>query len=185
MTDDDPIPFWNRIVLLGLPGCGKSFLAREIGRRLNLEPVHLDRLFATAEGANEAKPEWEDQMRHLASGPRWIIDGHYTDTIPIRVNAADTVIFVDQPVWLCLLRTWRRQGQPRPDWPAEVAERRDREFFSLLRYIVASRHTVAGDVYNAFGFSASKAALIHLGGRRANRRFLRLVRSGQWPPSTT
>lgn len=167
------------------PAAASRFLARELGRQLNLEPVHLDRLFATAEGGNEAKQEWEDQMRQLVAGPRWIIDGHYTDTIPIRVNAADTVIFVDQPVWLCLVRTWRRQGQPRADWPTEVQERRDREFFNLLRYIASSRHTVAEDVYNAFGLSASKAALIHLGGRRANRRFLRLVRSGTWPPRTT
>ena len=176
---------WNRIVLLGLPGSGKSFLAREIGQRLNIGPVHLDRLFATAEGGNKAKSEWFDQMRQLVAGPRWIIDGHYTDTIPIRVNAADTVIFVDQPVWLCLLRTWRRHGRPRADWPTDVPERRDREFFNLLRYIVSSRNTVATDVYNAFGRSGTTATLIHLGGRRANRRFERLVRTGAWPPGIT
>ncbi len=172
-------------MLLGLPGSGKSFLAHEIGRRLSIEPVHLDRLFASVEGGNEAKPEWEDQMRQLVTGAKWIIDGHYTDTIPIRVRAADTVIFVDQPVWLCLVRTWRRQGRPRSDWPTEVPERRDREFFGLLRYIVSSRHSVATDVYSAFGLPETKAALIHLGGHRANRRFLRLVRTGAWPPLIT
>ena len=35
----------NRVVIIGSPGAGKSTLARDLGRILQINVVHLDRVF--------------------------------------------------------------------------------------------------------------------------------------------
>jgi adenylate kinase family enzyme len=168
----------KRVLVLGLPGSGKSHLARLLAEQLDVKLVHLDRLFATPSGTNESRPEWNEVMEELILAPEWIIDGHYTDSLPIRLRAADTIIFVDTPVWLCLIRVWRRQGKARTDWPDHVHERRDREFYKLLWYTWTERSTIVDEVYDGFETHAGKARLIHLSGRRAVKRLTRRLATG-------
>lgn len=171
--------FGPRILVLGVPGAGKSHLARRLGEILRLTPVHLDRLLASPSVGNQPREEWEAVMRDLTSEPRWIIDGHYSSTLPIRMAAADTVVLLDVSVARCIWRVWRRQGTKRPDWPANVPERRDAEFFRLLRYTASEGKAILSEVYETFRDHApSGAALIHLAGVQAQRRFLSQVEGG-------
>ncbi|MFT3852876.1 MAG: hypothetical protein QM733_09085 [Ilumatobacteraceae bacterium] len=172
-------PIGRRVVIVGAPGAGKSHLARELGRLIGVAPVHLDRLFASPSVGNQPRAEWEAAMRDLIAGPMWIVDGHYSTTLPLRIGAADTVVLLDVPVWRCLWRVCRRQGTPRPDWPPDVPERRDAAFVGLLRDIARDHRSVVDEVYRVFAEKASGGAvLVHLAGTRAQRRFLRAVERG-------
>jgi adenylate kinase family enzyme len=59
------------------------------------------------------KPMDQDRFaalqRDLVGAPRWIIDGNYASSLPIRLHAADTVIFLDLPSWICLCGVARRR----------------------------------------------------------------------------
>lgn len=126
------------MLIIGSPGAGKSTLARELALRTGL-PVHnLDRLYWRPGWVEPEKQAWADEVARLISAPRWIIEGNYGGTLPLRLSRADTVIDVDLPAWLCVARVLRRSvsswGRVRPDMGAGCPERLDREFARFLIY---------------------------------------------------
>ncbi len=138
-----------RIALIGSPGSGKSTLARELGARLNLPVHHLDALYHRPGWVRTPRAEWVALQEELVGQERWIIDGNYRSTLPIRVNAADIVIFLDLPRLICLWRALRRSFQyrnrSRPDMAEGCPERVDREFLRFIwRYAEEERPGVLG-----------------------------------------
>lgn len=47
----------------------------------------------------------------------WIIDGNYGSTIELRLQACDTVVFLDYSTNICLDGIKKRRGKPRTDIP--------------------------------------------------------------------
>ncbi len=96
------------MLIIGCPGSGKSFLARQLAAATGLPAVHLDRHF-WGEGWTEPIPEvWRERLTNLMAAPQWIMDGNYTNTLALRLAAADTAIFLDFSRRLCLARVvWR------------------------------------------------------------------------------
>lgn len=64
------------------------------------------------------------------------MDGNYGGTLDLRLAAADTVVFLDQPRHLCVWRLIKRRlryaGRSRPDVAPSCPERLTYEF---LRYV--------------------------------------------------
>ncbi len=60
------------------------------------------------------------------------MDGNYSGTLDLRLAAADTVVFLDFPRWLCLWRIVKRRvhfhGRSRPDMGRGCPERLTWEF---------------------------------------------------------
>ncbi|HEY2698886.1 MAG TPA: DNA topology modulation protein FlaR [Pseudonocardiaceae bacterium] len=124
----------RRIAIIGCAGAGKSTLARDLGKRLDLPVTHLDRLFWQPGWQPTERTRWQEIQRELVAGGQWVLDGNYDSTLEIRVAAADTVIFLDFPRWLCLSRVIRRTIASRrrdtqaPGCPDKV----DREFLAWI-----------------------------------------------------
>ena len=125
----------RRIVILGCSGSGKTTLAVQLGERLDLPVVHLDRLYW--------EPGWQlpDPGAFLArtaaalAGDGWISEGNYRETFPLRLPRADVVIVVQCPRWRRLRRVlWRSlfERDTRPDLPAGC---QDRLNWPLLKFI--------------------------------------------------
>lgn len=93
----------QRIALIGSPGAGKATLARCLGQALGLPVYHLDALYWKPGWEPTPRAEWRELQLRLVAGDRWLIDGNYGGTMAIRLTAADTVICLDLPRWVCLL----------------------------------------------------------------------------------
>ena len=121
----------QRVAVIGSGGAGKSTLARQMGERLGLEVIHLDQLFWNPGWEPMPADRWRAIQTRLVEAEHWVMDGNYGATLPIRVAAADTVVFVDLPRRITLTRAvrrwWRDRG--REVQAFGCPERIDWEFF--------------------------------------------------------
>ena len=126
----------ERIMIIGCGGSGKSTLARQLGEKLNLPVVHLDRLFWKPGWQQVSTEEFDEKLAAELEKPQWIIDGNFTRTILQRIAKCDTVIYLDYSRIVCLWGVIRRviksYGKTRPDMGEGCPERIDFEF---LRWV--------------------------------------------------
>jgi adenylate kinase family enzyme len=112
----------KKIALIGSGGSGKSTLASKLGGILSIEVQHLDAIFWKPGWISTPKNEQKVVQEELISHGSWIIDGNYGGTLDIRLQAADTIIFVDLSRWICIIRVLKRRFQYRNKKRTDMAE---------------------------------------------------------------
>ena len=122
----------KKILVIGSGGAGKSTFSRHLGKILNIEVIHLDTLYWNPGWIETPKPVWRNMVEELIDKDSWIIDGNYSGTLDIRVDACDTVIFLDIARLTCLWRVMKRvmlyRNGRRPDMTEGCRERLRLEF---------------------------------------------------------
>ncbi len=122
----------RKVLVIGSGGAGKSTLANQLGELLNIEVLHLDKLYWRPRWIETPKPEWRKTVEELLARDAWIMDGNYSGTLDIRFEACDTVIFLDMPRTLCLRRVLKRlmmyRNKHRPDMAEGCPEKFNLEF---------------------------------------------------------
>jgi adenylate kinase family enzyme len=98
----------HRVHVDGMMGSGKSAFARALAARTGLPVIHLDLHYWKPGWVRPSDDEWRERQRTLLAGAVWIIDGNYNETLPLRLERADTVVFLDTPWWLCASRSFVR-----------------------------------------------------------------------------
>jgi adenylate kinase family enzyme len=161
----------DRIAIIGCGGSGKTILARQLGALLDVPVTHLDAVYYD-DGWNTLPPEkFAAVQEDLVAGPRWIIDGNYASTLPIRLAAADTVIFLDLPAATCLGSITRRRLRHRGGQDDQTGVY-DRITWQFLRYVASYRRTMTPRVHALITEHAGHAQVQVLRSRRAAKRFL-------------
>ncbi|RIJ64539.1 DNA topology modulation protein [Rummeliibacillus sp. POC4] len=126
----------KKIMLIGSGGSGKSTLARQLGNILNIQVYHLDAIFWKANWEGVSKEEQISIQTDLVKKDEWLIDGNYGGTLDIRMDAADTIIFLDINRTICTYRALKRmlkyRNKTRPDMGEGCEEKFD---FDFLRWI--------------------------------------------------
>jgi hypothetical protein len=97
-----------RIMVVGAPGSGKSRLSASLAAQLRLPLRRLDDYYWLDHWQRPEPAEWLRSLELLVSDPAWIIDGNYSDSLEIRLAAADLVILLDVGGWRSVLGLFRR-----------------------------------------------------------------------------
>jgi len=108
----------QRIIVLGRGGAGKSTAARRLGELVGIPVIELDKLFWRPGLPPLPKSTWAAMQQELAKQSRWIMDGDLGpyDVLSVRIAAADTVLLLDFPLWLCVWRALRRDKEKWDFW---------------------------------------------------------------------
>ena len=122
----------KRIMIIGCPGSGKSTLARALAAKTGLPLYCLDMMYWNPDRTTKPKEKFRAALRQTVKLPEWIIDGNYNSTLELRMEACDTVIFLDYPLDVCLSGVEERRGKPRADMPWVEIEP-DLEFIEFIK----------------------------------------------------
>ena len=139
----------KRCIVIGCPGSGKSTFSGMLAQKTGLPLYHLDMMYWNADRTQVEKAVFRARLSEALAKECWIIDGNYGSTMALRLEAADTVFFLDYPTEVCLEGIRARMGKPRPDMPW-VEESEDAEFLEFVKsYNTESRPRVV-ELLNAY-----------------------------------
>jgi nicotinamide riboside kinase len=154
----------RRVIVVGPGAAGKSTLAVCLGEITGLPVIELDKLFWRPGLAATPRDQWAALQRKLAGQQAWIMDGDLGpyDVIDVRLQAADTVVFLDFSPLRC---AWR-------------AIRRSRERADFWRWLFSYRRRSRPLLAQAIAAHAGDADVHVLRTPRTVRRFVARVASG-------
>jgi len=165
---------YNRIILVGSGGSGKSWLSKKIAEITGYPLFHLD--------AEHWKPGWvmssnEEKVarqQEIISGEKWIIDGNYSGTMELRFAAADLIIFLDINRLVCFWSVARRAGKKRSDLPDYLEEPKifNKEFWVFGKWVWNYRKT-GGKKIMSLHEKYPEKEFLHIKSRRKVKKLLK------------
>ena len=124
----------KRIMVIGCSGSGKSTFSKALHEITDIPLYHLDMMYWNADRTTVDKAVFREKLSGTIQKSQWIIDGNYGSTIELRLQACDTVIFLDYPVDVCLNGIRERRGKARTDLPwIEKNDEEDAEFIEFIK----------------------------------------------------
>ena len=127
---------FQRILVIGCCGAGKSTFSKKLQSILKLELIHLDKHYHKPNWEEPKKAEWDRIVYSLIQKPSWIMDGNFSGTMDVRIKSADTIIYLDYPTlkcfWRVIIRIFKYHGVVRSDMANGCKEQFDLEFLHFV-----------------------------------------------------
>ena len=124
----------KKIIVIGCPGSGKSTFSRALHDATGIPLYHLDMMYWNADRTIVDKAVFKERLADALQQETWIIDGNYGSTMEMRLQACDTVIFLDYSLEVCMEGVRSRRGKARTDMPwVEPEDEEDAEFIAFIK----------------------------------------------------
>ncbi len=111
------LDLYNKIIVIGCPGSGKSTFSIKLHKKLKIPLYHLDLLNWNSNKTVVEKSMFIEKLSNVIKKRRWIIDGNYGSSMEMRLKKCDTVIFLDYSLEVCIQGVKDRIGKKREDMP--------------------------------------------------------------------
>jgi hypothetical protein len=105
-----PFPY-QRIVVIGVTGSGKSCLAEKLSLKFDLNFIELDALYWKPDWVESEDAEFRTKVEVATRAPNWALSGNYNKVRDIVWPRADAVIWLDYSFLLVFVRLWKRTLQ--------------------------------------------------------------------------
>lgn len=159
----------NRIAIIGGPGTGKSTLAKNIGKELNLPIYHIDGIHHLKNWEKRDTEERDKMILEKVNESKWVIDGTYKSTLEIRVQKSDIVIFLNYSTIARLkgifLRYFKTKGKERPEIPG-CKEKMSLEF---IKFTINWNKTKGSTIKEVLDRNKNKKVLMFKNRKQLNK----------------
>ncbi len=92
----------TRIIIIGNGGTGKSTLGEKLGKILNLEVTHLDKITYNPGWTRVDEDVFKKKLAGIISKENWIIEGwSYHSTLRLRLEASTIIIYLKYSIFIC------------------------------------------------------------------------------------
>lgn len=156
----------QRIMVVGGPGSGKSWLATRLGAISGRPVHHMDQIHWLPGWVERDRQERDLLTRKIHAKDRWILEGNYSRTYRERAARADLLIWLDLPVGLrisrVLIRTLRHRGQHRPDMTEGCTEVFGRQTIEFLKFVWRTRETSRQGIQRLLAQPHEGLRVVHL-----------------------
>lgn len=122
----------KKMMIIGCPGSGKSTFSRKLHQITGIPLYHLDLMYWNSDKTTVEKSVFLARLSDTIQRKEWIIDGNYGSTLELRMQASDTIFFLDYPLDVCLNGIRERRGKARTDMPW-VESDEDSEFVAFIK----------------------------------------------------
>lgn len=159
----------KRISIIGGPGTGKSTLADNLGKELNLPVYHLDAIDHFENWQKRDEKERDKIILEKANEGKWVIDGTYRCTLEKRVEKSDMVIFLNYSSIAKLKgifsRYFKLKGKERPEIPGC----KERMNWTFIKFTVSWNRIKRRTVEEVLNKNKDKNILVFKNRRKLNR----------------
>lgn len=108
--------------------------------------------------------DFSQAQQEIVNQDQWIIEGNYTPTFSIRTERADTIIYLELPMYICLYRVLKRWamniGKTRPDMGEDCKEKIDWAFIKFILTTYYTRKKKMAERFQEFQADGSKTVIM-------------------------
>lgn len=138
----------KKIVVFGRPGSGKSEFAHKLSHIKQLPVYHLDKYYFTEGWKKRDYKEFMRDQYEILSKKEWIIDGNCIQSLEMRAQYADLIIYFDIPRLICLWRMFKRVFHKNTDVDDRADGCREQVRLKLINYMWKFSYRVKEIIYN-------------------------------------
>ncbi|MBY5783651.1 AAA family ATPase [Rhizobium leguminosarum] len=104
MTFPDPPIAFDRMLIMGNGGAGKTWLARRIGEQLHHPVVHLDDMHwePGRYGIDRDRALRDEMVKTAAERDAWVMEGVYGQLANMVLNRTTILVWIDLPEEECI-----------------------------------------------------------------------------------
>lgn len=159
----------ERICIIGGSGTGKTTLAKNLGKELNIPVYHIDGIHHLKNWEIRDKEERDKIILEKTLEDKWVIDGTYRSTLNQRFERADCIIYLDYSTFAqlkgVLIRYIKNNGKEKEEIPGC----KEKISFEFLKFVINWRKNKRNEIIEKLSKVDSEKILIFKNRKQLNK----------------